>query len=152
MLTEKWKQVNGFSNMGESDENIFAKKKGDNVLIAYMAYGGLKIFELAGVDDVGDFSEVETDFSAVISSCGDDWEVALPVMVGALNLIIAVDDCGGVDIIEVFSDDGEDKLDELVSAPEVIETSEFDSDEIEYALENEDDLVDEDLIRAYNLV
>ena len=140
MANNLWKQVEGFSNMGDDDERVMAKQDGDMTSVAYSAYGGLKIVELSGVEDFGKFENTEVDFSLVISECGDDWEVAIPAICGGVNVIVVVDDNNNVSVIPM--DESEDVV--SIETPEVQASDEYDADECV-------DL-DEDLLRLFNLV
>lgn len=139
MLENKWKQVEGFSNMGDDDESIFAKKVADVTSIAFSAYGGLKIIEVTGIEDFGKFENTSADFSVVISECGDDWEIAVPVIIDGTPVILATDDNSTATVIpmeenEVIS----------VATPDIVSAEEYDADEC-------DDL-EEDLLRLFHLV
>lgn len=139
MLENKWKQVEGFSNMGDDDESIFAKKVDDVTSIAFSAYGGLKVIEVTGIDDFGKFENTSADFSVVISECGDDWEIAVPVIIDGTPVILATDDNSTATVIpmeenEVIS----------VATPDIVSAEEYDADEC-------DDL-EEDLLRLFHLV
>lgn len=139
MLENKWKQVEGFSNMGDDDESIFAKKVDDVTSIAFSAYGGLKVIEVTGIEDFGKFENTSADFSVVISECGDDWEIAVPVIIDGTPVILATDDNSTATVIpmeenEVIS----------VATPDIVSAEEYDADEC-------DDL-EEDLLRLFHLV
>lgn len=139
MLENKWKQVEGFSNMGDDDESIFAKKVDDVTSIAFSAYGGLKVIEVTGIEDFGKFENTSADFSVVISECGDDWEIAVPVIIDGTQVILATDDNSTATVIpmeenEVIS----------VATPDIVSAEEYDADEC-------DDL-EEDLLRLFHLV
>lgn len=139
MLDNKWKQVEGFSNMGDDDENIFAKQVDGVTSIAFAAYGGLKIIEVTNIDDFGKFENTGVDFSVVISECGDDWEIAVPVIIGGTPVIIASDDNSMVTVIPM-----EENEVITVSTPDIVSSEEYDADEC-------DDL-EEDLLRLFHLV
>ena len=139
MLDNKWKQVEGFSNMGDDDENIFAKQVDGVTSIAFAAYGGLKIIEVTNIDDFGKFENTGVDFSVVISECGDDWEIAVPVIIGGIPVIIASDDNSTVTVIPM-----EENEVITVLTPDIVSSEEYDADEC-------DDL-EEDLLRLFHLV
>jgi hypothetical protein len=140
MLRNEWTQVVGFANMGEDDESIFAKASGDFVQVAFTAYGGLKVIEISGIEDFSNFMNTEKDFSTIISECGDDWEVALPVVCAGQKIILVVDDLGDITAIPLCDGDNVP-----VSLPaEVTNMGEYDADEMEE--------LDEDLLRKFNLV
>lgn len=139
MLDNKWKQVEGFSNMGDDDESIFAKKVDGVTSIAFAAYGGLKIIEVTNIDDFGKFENTGVDFSVVISECGDDWEIAVPVIIGGVPVIIASDDNSMITVIPM-----EENEVITVATPDVVSSEEYDADEC-------DDL-EEDLLRLFHLV
>jgi hypothetical protein len=138
MLNNEWKQVAGFTNMGDDEENIFAKKVDDVVSVAYSAYGGLKVVELTGVDEEGTFANMEADYSTVISECGDDWEIAIPVVCGGETTIVVIDDTSDTAVIP-FGEGVEN-----VPSPVVASAEEYDADECQE--------LDEDLLRAFHLV
>lgn len=140
MANNLWKQVEGFSNMGDDDERVMAKQDGETTSVAYSAYGGLKVVELTGIEDFGKFENTEVDFSLVISECGDDWEVAIPAVCDGVSIIVVIDDNSNVSVIPM------NESDDVVSVavPDVETSEEYDSDECA-------DL-DEDLLRLFNLV
>lgn len=138
MLNNEWKQVAGFTNMGDDEEEIFAKKVDNVVSVAYSAYGGLKVVELTGIDEEGTFTNMEADYSTVISECGDDWEIAIPVVCGGKTIIVVVDDTSDASVIP-FGEGVED-----IPTPSVESSEEYDADECQ-------DL-DEGLLRAFHLI
>jgi hypothetical protein len=139
MLNNDWNQIEGFTNMGEDVDDIFAKKVGDTVCVAYYAFGGLKVLELSGVDDAGTFNNTEADFSTVISECGDDWEIAIPVVCGANSVIVVVDDMGDTTAVPFGTGEVVD-----VKVPIVEASSEYDVDELGE--------LDDELLAAFHLI
>lgn len=126
-MNNDWKMVDGFSNMGDDDESVVAKVGDDGVTsIVYSAYGGLKLIELTGITKVTRFDNSSSDFSVVISECGDDWEVAFPAVCGDVDVIVVIDDNSYVTLIPM----GESSVIN-VEYPTVVSAEEYDADECE---------------------
>ena len=128
MLTNEWKNVEGFSNTGEDYENIAARRMGDVVQVAYMAFAGLKVVELKGVEDI-----VKPDYSNVldfVNEYGDDWEIGIYVKNGDEVLVVTVDCCSE-------ANDGKN----IISC---VSSEEYDATMLEE--------LDEELLELYDLV
>ena len=99
MITNEWTIVEGFSNMGEADENIAARRTGDVVQVAYMAFSGIKVVELSGVEDID--LPVGASYLYFANTFGDDWEIGIYVKKGDEYVAVAID--SNSDVVSVDS-------------------------------------------------
>lgn len=111
MKINKWEVAQGASNLGEDDIKVAVLKvEGDTDLIkvAYCAYSGLKIMEIAGLSNIvidptgtGEFAE-----NFIQSVPGNDWEVGFIAEVedNNGNVIVTIDDCEGIDLYSTSKD------------------------------------------------
>lgn len=140
MLNNEWKVIKGYSNMGDDTDTIVARKGDDGkVFIGYMAYGGVKLVELVGIDDVAEVEESGDVFSEIISECGDDWEVAIPVKISEVSAIVVIDSNSSTSLIK--KDGVAD-----VERPSVDFSVEYEAEELDELMEE-----DEELLRALDL-
>lgn len=128
MLTNEWKNVEGFSNMGEDYENIAARKIGDVVQMAYMACAGLKVVELTGIKEI----EAPKTLSLLdfVNEYGDDWEIGIYVKEDGEYHTVVLDSCG-----EVGS---------ALESVQCVSTEEYDVDNM--------DELEVELLKLYDLV
>lgn len=122
MLSERWCLTQSQANTGESNENIVARSFESGILLAYSAYGEIKLMEVSGVVDFCMFEETGKTVQDVVSEVGDDYEVALPVIVEGKAVIIAVD---SMDELRLISDK------EISVMPDVLFSAVMDEDELE---------------------
>ena len=133
MLTKEWKNVEGFSNMGEGDDNIFARRVDNTVELAYMAFSGIKIVEMKNIEDINPCSESGFNLNDVQCFKGDDWEVAIATKVGEGVGLLTVGNCDEVSTQDL----------RVGNEPEIIASYEYDIDSY--------DEVDEDLLNKFGL-
>lgn len=129
MLNEKWMITDGLVNTGESGETVAARLLNKNVLVAYMAYGGVKVIELCGVVDFCEGPDTNVSQEEISDTVGDDFEVALPVVVEGHNVVLVVD---SMDTLTVIANPAY-----AVQVMPTVESSEdYASDELELAVED----------------
>lgn len=96
MAESKWTNVNGVSNLGESDEHIVARVNNDNnTEVAYMAYCGLRIVELEGNLKFGDIMDNQKKLDK-FTEAFSDFEVAIPVETESGTFIVGIDSMDSV--------------------------------------------------------
>lgn len=122
MASEKWSISEGFSNMGEDNESVVARLYENNLWIGYQAYGGVKVVELDGIVDTCKLEETGKTLQDVADEVGDDYEVALPVIVDGKNVIIVLDNNDYITIV------AEEKG---VKTPNVVSSDVYEWDDVE---------------------
>lgn len=136
MVNEKWEVVEGINNMGESSEDIAAKRTSDgNIMLIYAAYGGAKSIEINAITDLCNLSDVGKTEQDIQEALGDDWEVAVPVILNG-DKVLAVIDCN--DDIKLLTDKEYENV-PVVQSSDTYDSSEFEElsyeDNFEGALE-----------------
>lgn len=126
MLNEKWMITDGVSNTGESSETVAARVYNKNVMVAYMAYGGIKIIELSGVSDFCGKENVNVTDAEISEQVGDDYEVLLPVVIEGSNVVLIVDSMDSLTVVGGT----------VSTVPTVVSSEDYASDEIELAVED----------------
>lgn len=123
MLTKEWKQIMGLANIGDDEEAFAAKQENDITEIAFMAYGGVKIIEVEGLDDIGRLEDPSSELSMIMSEWGDDWEAAIPIVKGDNKGIVVFDELGNCGVIVTEGEDGS------IPTPNVTGSMEYDAEE-----------------------
>lgn len=141
MLKENWSLSGGVTNTGENDDSVFAKKVGNSVHVAYMAYSGIKVVELGNIEDVID-DVANSDFTNIVMNCvGDDWEAVIPCVVDGARVCVIIDSNSSIKTI------GMDAGDVIKVVPIVAGSMEYDVDDYEELAEE-----DEELLQCFHLL
>lgn len=101
MLNDKWCLTQGYSNMGENNESVVAKLSNNGAFVSYIAYGEIKVLEISGIVDFCLIEETGKELTDVVEAVGDDYEVALPVIIEGVSVMLVVDN---IDNLEIISD------------------------------------------------
>lgn len=102
MVNEKWEVIEAVNNMGEASEEVGARRTKDgNLMLIYAAFGGVKAIELNAIADVCMISETGKTEQDVQEAAGDDFEVAIPVVLNGDKVMLVID-CN--DDIQILSE------------------------------------------------
>lgn len=92
MVNEKWEVIDSINNMGEASEDVGARRTKDgNIMLIYAAYGGVKAIELNAIADVCSMTETGKTEQDVQEVAGDDYEIAVPVVVNGDKVVLIID-------------------------------------------------------------
>ena len=135
MITKEWKEVEGIQNVGEDDERVVAMRNYsystgellDSIQVAFCAFGGLKVLEVENVIDFCPMEHVNGLVGIMGQEIGDDYELAIPVvLVDKTEALIAIDSSGDVNFV-VTSEPGKG----TTITPVVTQADEYDAYEME---------------------
>lgn len=88
----KWTEVNGINKVTEESDKIAARQSDSGFYIAYMAYGGVKVVELSGIDGICRMEDTSADEAKIEAMTSGDWEAAVPVIIGEHKVTLSIND------------------------------------------------------------
>lgn len=88
----KWTEVDGINKVTEENEKIAARSSEDGIYVAYMAYGGVKVIELSGLDGICKIADTSADAAKIEEMTSGNYEVAVAIIMGEHKVTVTVND------------------------------------------------------------
>lgn len=103
MKKGNWSVVGGMSNLGEDCVTVAGILNEDSTQVAFAAYSGLKILNITGVDDMVEQGLSMQELQAVNHVVGDFWDVTFKAIVNGEEVLVVVNECDNVTLIDAAS-------------------------------------------------
>lgn len=104
MEKENWAVICGTSNLGEDNsDTVCAIMHEELCQVSYPAYAGLKILTLTGITDIAEGNIDRQDLEAVSNAVGDFWDVVFRAETKDKVVLVVVNECEGVTLIDLFT-------------------------------------------------
>ena len=104
MEKERWTVVCGTSKLGEDNSDTVGGILHEELCqVAYPAYAGLKVLTLTGIKDIAEGSLDRSDLFAIEEVVGDFWDVAFRADTKDKTVLVVVNECDGVTLIDLFT-------------------------------------------------